>query len=673
MPEEPTYEELEQRIRELEKAGSDLKRAKESLQESSELLSRLQELAHVGSWRLDLTTRTLAWSDEVYKIFGLKPQEFAATYDAFLDVVHPDDRSAVDDAYSGSIADGRDSYEIEHRIVRKDTGEVRHVFERCIHERDASGTVFRSTGMVQDITERKKAEADIRKNVNFTMSLLYAIPTPVFYKDKDGRYIGCNRAFTEVMGVTSDEIKGKTVYELWPSEHAEVYHRKDLELIQNPEHQVYEFEVRDKDGIIRPVLYAKGVFRDENGDVAGLLGAFLDITLIKQAEEEKRKALDFAAEQGKFALIGQVAGKMAHDFNNVLMGIMGNAQLAIMNCDDEEIKLRLERIDEFSQRGRDITNTLITFSKDQEPKQTCFRIEDKIELALKMLERDLMGIEISRSYKPGIPEILADAGMIQDSLVNIIQNSIHAMSKVETPTLYLEAYSRDDEVYIVVRDNGCGIPEEHRESVFTPSFTLKGTQDKTGSYELGIKGTGYGMSNVKKYIVEKHKGKITVDSKVGNGTRITIALKVIEGRLSSEEKKEMAKSRIYDRRRILLVEDEAAIADVQYQVLTREPFRHMVTIAVNGHSAMDMFDRNKFDAVSLDYLLPGNINGLDVYNFIREKDQTIPVMFISGNIEFRESVNGLKEKDPNLDHLSKPVGNLEYVSRINELIGKRIK
>ncbi|MCP4550959.1 MAG: hypothetical protein GY834_02720, partial [Bacteroidetes bacterium] len=189
---------------------------------------------------------------------------------------------------------------------------------------------------------------------------------------------------------------------------------------------------------------------------------------------EKRKALEFAAIQSKHALIGQVTGKMAHDFNNVLAGIMGNAQLAIMNCDDENTKEKLERINEFSERGRDITNTLMSFSKDQEPKQTNFKIEDKIELVLKMLEKDLTGIKVSRNYKPGIPELLADPGMIQDVLTNIIQNSIHAMSKVENPALKLKAYSQDDRVYFEIEDNGCGIPKEHQDSIYTPSFTLKG-------------------------------------------------------------------------------------------------------------------------------------------------------------------------------------------------------
>ena len=161
--------------------------------------------------------------------------------------------------------------------------------------------------------------------------------------------------------------------------------------------------------------------------------------------------------------------------------------------------------------------------------------------------------------------------------------------------------------------------------------------------------------------------------KLEKAPKITIALKIIKDHLSSDEKKEVVKSQIYEKRRILLVEDESAIADVQYQILTKEPFNHIVSTAVNGQMAIDIFDRNKFDVVSLDYMLPGKINGLDVYNHIRENDKDIPVMFISGNIEFLESMKKLKEKDPNLEHLSKPVNNLEYVNKINELIGRSIK
>lgn len=134
-----------------------------ALRESEASLKRSQEIAHLGSWELDLAGNHLTWSDEIYRIFGLQPQEFGATYEAFLDHVHPDDRSKVDEAYRISLQNGRDSYEIEHRVVRKNSGEIRYVHEKCQHLRDSDGMVIRSVGMVHDITDRKHAEEALQR------------------------------------------------------------------------------------------------------------------------------------------------------------------------------------------------------------------------------------------------------------------------------------------------------------------------------------------------------------------------------------------------------------------------------------------------------------------------------------------------------------------------------
>jgi PAS domain S-box-containing protein len=142
---------------------TDSKRAEEALRDSEEQLKRAEEIAHLGSWELDLLRNRLAWSDEVYCIFGLQPQEFGASYESFLEYVHPGDRAAVNAAFSDSVREGRNTYEIEHRVIRKSTGEVRWVQEKCRHVRDASGRATRSLGMVLDITDRKKTEQVLKK------------------------------------------------------------------------------------------------------------------------------------------------------------------------------------------------------------------------------------------------------------------------------------------------------------------------------------------------------------------------------------------------------------------------------------------------------------------------------------------------------------------------------
>ncbi len=138
------------------------KLSEQLLLESERRLKKTQEMAHLGSWELDLFNNVLTWSDEVYRIFGMQAGEFPPCYEDFLALVHPGDRERVQKAYLQSLLDGRKGFDIEHRIVRKSTGAVRYIHEKCEHMRDVNGKVFRSVGMVHDITERKAAEEKIR-------------------------------------------------------------------------------------------------------------------------------------------------------------------------------------------------------------------------------------------------------------------------------------------------------------------------------------------------------------------------------------------------------------------------------------------------------------------------------------------------------------------------------
>lgn len=123
-------------------------------------------------------------------------------------------------------------------------------------------------------------------HLQFTETLLKAVPVAVFFKNTEGRYIGCNEEFTRIMGVSSDDLVGKTVFDLWPGEQSEIYHQKDMELLQNPEHQSYEFKVTDCRGAELDVVFNKAVFMDEQGKVGGIIGAFLNISARKHVEEQ---------------------------------------------------------------------------------------------------------------------------------------------------------------------------------------------------------------------------------------------------------------------------------------------------------------------------------------------------------------------------------------------------
>jgi len=389
----------------------------------------------------------------------------------------------------------------------------------------------------------------------------------------------------------------------------------------------------------------------------------------KLAEQEKIKAQKTTGEQEKMVLVGQVAGKMAHDFNNILGIIMGNAEISSLNCKDQEIKKTLDLIFEQTIRGKNLTKNLVAFAKSYDLKQEFFRLDKKIDMVLSLLAKDLKGIELIREDKPDIPDLLADPGMIEHAMVNLLQNSIHAVGLTGHPEIILRSFCSDNKICFEIEDNGCGIFQEHLDNIFEPSFTLKGSRDITGSYRTGIKGTGYGMSNVKKYI-DQHHGEIFVESVFGSGTKVTLRLPVVKKGLTSEEKTELCKEVFHTGKHILLVEDESAISEVQCRVLTQEPCLHKVDIANTGQAAMDLFDKNVYDFISLDFILTGKINGMDVYTHVRKTDKTVPILFVSGNLEFLESIKTLKQRDTNIDHLPKPCQNKEYVSGVNSLLEK---
>ena len=178
-------------------------------------------LTPVLFWELDLVNNNLTWSDEVYRIFGMDPQEFRASYEAFLETVHPEDRSTVDETYSNSVMEGRDSYEIEHRIIRRSSGEIRFVHEKCEHFRDPAGQVIRSIGMVHDITERKQAEEALRESEERFHSLADSMPQLVWTALPDGTVDYYNQRYKEYREIK--QIEG-TAWEWAP-----VLHPDDLQ------------------------------------------------------------------------------------------------------------------------------------------------------------------------------------------------------------------------------------------------------------------------------------------------------------------------------------------------------------------------------------------------------------------------------------------------------------
>ena len=201
-------------------------RAEQALLENEALLKKSQEMAHVGSWDWDLRTNKLVWSEEAYRIFGVRQEEFGGTLQDFLDLVHPEDRETLMARYSGSLHENRDEYESEHRIVRKNTGEIRYVRERCEHMRNISDEIIRSVGMVQDVTMLKNIErekiaalqkveragrqsmfgvlaASIAHEVNQPLSTIKVISDGLQYLHENGREILMERVIADLKEISA--------------------------------------------------------------------------------------------------------------------------------------------------------------------------------------------------------------------------------------------------------------------------------------------------------------------------------------------------------------------------------------------------------------------------------------------------------------------------------------
>jgi PAS domain S-box-containing protein len=302
----------------------ELEQANISLRESEQRLGRAQEIAHLGSWELDLEKDQLTWSDEVYRIFGLQPQEFGATYKAFLEAIHPDDRAAVDAAYSSSVREGKDNYEIEHRIVRYPSCEIRIVHEKCEHFRNQAGQTIRSVGMVRDITESKQAEEALRKahdelelrvqerteelaavnrelvkeiierkeveaQLRIQTTAMEAAANGILITDPQGIIQWMNPALTQITGYEAGELLGQSTRIFNSGKQDAAYYEQMWNTILAGQIWRDETTNRRKDNSLYVEEQTITPVRDEHDQIQHFIAIKLDITKRKQAEAELEK------------------------------------------------------------------------------------------------------------------------------------------------------------------------------------------------------------------------------------------------------------------------------------------------------------------------------------------------------------------------------------------------
>ncbi len=239
-----------------------------------------------------ITSPTAGWievNDRLCDILGYSREEIQQT--TWTALTHPEDVE-IDLAHFTRVLAGEiDGYSIDKRFIRKDGKSIWTTLSvRCV--RFADGGVDYFVALLFDISERKQAEEAVRQQSEFLQRMIDAMPYPVFYKDRQGRYLGCNRAFEQFYGTTRDKVTGKTVYEVAAQQLAETYFKADEELFARPGTQTYEGAIQSADGIRHDVIFHKATFEGSDGRVAGLIGAVVDITDRKKAESALRDQLD---------------------------------------------------------------------------------------------------------------------------------------------------------------------------------------------------------------------------------------------------------------------------------------------------------------------------------------------------------------------------------------------
>ncbi|OAE99858.1 PAS domain S-box protein [Bradyrhizobium centrolobii] len=496
--------------------------------------------------------------------------------------------------------------------------------------------------------ERKTVTLDsVRRH--FQILIEGVVDYAIFALDKEGHVTSWNSTAQKIIGYTPEEIIGK---------HFGIFYRPDerragsptraLEsAIQRGKHEVEGWRIR-KNGTPFFITGSVSASRDDAGDLIGFINILRDATERRDAEEKLFQAREQLAVSQKMEAIGKLTGGIAHDFNNLLMIIGGSAQI-FARLLDPKLPKAIEAIQTAAKRGESLTRQLLTFSRHQHLSPTIVDLNASIKNMRTMIESSLRGnIVYNETVGEGVSLVQVDLAELELAIVNIAVNARDAMPNGGTFSLSVNAVTVDQEIgdkhlgdtffAIAFSDTGTGIPPNLLSKMFDPFFTTK---------EVG-KGTGLGLSQVYGF-AHQAGGTVTADSKVGQGTTITVYLpscadEQITGKDYSAAR---AKSRQPQRQTVLVVDDSADVADV-----TSSLFEHLGYETIyrdSAEAALKLLEAGtKIDLVFSDIVMPGTIDGVGLAREIRSRYPNLPIALTTGYSD------AAKAAPPNLRILRKP-------------------
>ncbi|MDI6720491.1 MAG: ATP-binding protein [Methanomicrobiales archaeon] len=499
------YDVLAANEEELRNNLDELQKAERALRESENRLKKAQEIAHFGSWEMDSARSRLTLSDEACRILGVSPREFDGSYAAFLDRVHPEDGAAVDAAYRGGEREGV----LEHRIVRRSDGRIRFVREKWETVRDDRGGASRILGTIHDITEQKQAERTLLAQRELLRAIVDTVPVMLTYYDPHlGRFL-VNNEFRSVLGWSEDDVaEGDLLVRSAVPQDREIA----VHLMQSEDPGWHELSVAAKDG--SPVESSWTTMNLFDGTRL-LVG--IDIrdrmrtekVLKEYADNLKRSNEDLE----RFAYVA------SHDLQEPLRNIKNYAQLLARRYSDRldpDADEFIGYIVEGTTRMQALILDLLEFSRiasrgqpfrPTQPGEILGAVTDSLRLRI-----EDVGAEIV--HDP-LPTVMADATQLSQVFQNLLENALKFRREGVPPRVHIAARQDGGEWVFSVADNGIGIEPQYFDRIFTIFQRLH--------HRSQYPGTGIGLSICKR-IVERHGGRIWVESEPGVGSTFFFTL-----------------------------------------------------------------------------------------------------------------------------------------------------
>jgi two-component system cell cycle sensor histidine kinase/response regulator CckA len=522
--------------------------------------------------------------------------------------------------------------------------------------KDESGNVTHIIEITRNVTEQKRIETELIHANNFLQNILNSSIDGITTTDLEGKIIYTSPRTEDIIGYTREEVISKKAYTLY-SKGIDDAKKIMRELMAKGEIKDHEMTVIRKDDTLVDINLSASLLRDEKGQIIGTLGIYRDIT-------EKNMLEAQLAQAQRVEALGTLAGGIAHNFNNLLMGIQGNASLMLLETNPAHPNYqKLKTIEKSVQSGSRLTRQLLGYAREGKYEIKPINLNQLMKETSDTFSMTKKEIRIHLELAQDLFGIRADQGQIEQALLNLYVNAADAMpggGNIFLKTINIKHNDIKKKpfkpkpgnyVLLTIRDTGIGMDKETMKRIFEPFFTTKGLAKGTG---LGLAST-YG-------IIKAHGGYIDVDSEKGHGTAFYVYLPASKKR--TEKFIRDTDQIIEGKGTILLVDDEEIVLDASVNMLKK--LGYTVLKAKGGREAVEMYQENieRINMVLLDIIMP-DMSGSEVYDRIKEINPNIKVLLSSGyNIEgqatelLEKGCNGFIQKPFNMNELSQSINKI---------------